>query len=54
MPIKKEQMLPDEELERETEELETLICEDMEWGVLPSIALRERCREAMESALVLR
>ena len=32
------------------EELEAQICEDIEWGVRPGIALRERCREAMEKA----
>ncbi len=40
----------DEKLEREIEELESLICEDIEWGVRPSIALRERCAEALEKA----
>ncbi len=39
-----------EQLERETEELEALICEDMEWGVRPGIAIRERCHEALERA----
>ncbi len=44
-------MIPDDEkLEREIEELEAQICEDIEWGVRPSIAIRERCREAMEKA----
>lgn len=40
----------DTTLEQEIEELEELICEDMEWCVLPSIALRERCAEALEKA----
>ncbi len=37
-------------LDQEIEELEALICEDIEWGVRPSIAINERCREAMEKA----
>ena len=49
MPFVKEQPLLDEELERQTEELEAQICEDIEWGVRPGIALRERCLEAMEN-----
>ncbi len=44
-------MIPeDDKLEREIEDLESQICEDIEWGVRPSIAIRERCREAMEKA----
>ena len=39
-----------EELEQQIEDLEALICEDIEWGVLPSIALRDRCAEALEKA----
>jgi len=50
MSFEKEQPLSVEELERQTEELEAQICEDIEWGVRPGIALRERCREAMEKA----
>ena len=40
----------DEKLEREIDELEAQICEDIEWGVRPSIAIRERCREAKDRA----
>lgn len=44
-------VVPEEEfLAREIEELEVQICEDIEWGVRPGIAIRERCREAMEKA----
>lgn len=43
-------MNENEKLEQEIEELEALICDDMEWGVKPSIALRERCTEALEKA----
>ncbi len=42
--------LESEKLEREIKELEAKICEDIEWGVRPSIAISERCREAMENA----
>ena len=48
--VRKEQLLPYEELESQIEALEEQICEDIEWGVRPSIAIRERCREAMEKA----
>ena len=40
----------EEKLESEIEELEVQICEDIEQGVRPSIAIRERCLEAMEKA----
>ena len=43
-------MNPDEKLEQEIEELEALICEDMEWGVRPGISLHERCQEALDKA----
>ncbi|MDY2648908.1 MAG: hypothetical protein SOV63_08905 [Pyramidobacter porci] len=38
--------MPDKDKLSEIEDLEELICEDMELGVLPSIALQERCEEA--------
>ena len=40
----------DEKLEREIKVLDAQICEDIEWGVKPSIAIRERCKEALEKA----
>ena len=41
---------PTNHLDVDAKELEAKICEDIEWGVRPSIAIRERCREAMENA----
>ena len=40
----------DEKLEHEIDELEALICEDIERGVRPGIAIRTRCEEALEKA----
>lgn len=42
--------MPDKHELNEIEELEELICEDIELGISPQRAVKERCDEAMRNA----